>query len=58
MKQLFFTIAICLSILSFGQTKKSLHIKRTQVSPKIDGILDDEAWKTAEVATEETVEEK
>lgn len=52
MKQLFFTIAICLSILSFGQTKKSLHIKRTQVSPKIDGILDDEAWKTAEVATD------
>lgn len=52
MKHLFFTLAFCLSIISFGQTKKSLNIKRTQTSPKIDGILDDEAWKTAEVATD------
>jgi hypothetical protein len=52
MKQLFFTLALCLSIFCIGQTKKSLHIKRTQTSPKIDGVLDDEAWKTAEVATD------
>lgn len=52
MKQLFFTLALCLSVFCFGQIKKSLHIKRTEASPKIDGILDDEAWKTAEIATD------
>lgn len=53
MKRLLFNILFFLSILSsIGQTKKALHIKRTQIAPKIDGILNDEAWKNAEVATD------
>ncbi|MGB1308803.1 MAG: DUF5916 domain-containing protein, partial [Oceanihabitans sp.] len=34
-----------------AQEKKSIHIKRTDNAPKIDAILDDEAWINAEVAT-------
>lgn len=35
---------------SFAQDKKILKIKRTAIAPKIDGILDDEAWKVADEA--------
>jgi hypothetical protein len=52
MKRLFFTITLCFSILAIGQSKKSLNIKRTSISPKIDGVLNDDAWKTAETATD------
>lgn len=38
----FITILNVLSIQA--QEKKSLHILRTTVAPKIDGILDDPAW--------------
>jgi len=31
--------------------KKTYHIKRTTTPPKIDGVLDDEVWKNAEIAT-------
>jgi len=40
---------------SFAQnvpTKKKLPAKRTSISPKIDGFLDDEAWNTAPIATD------
>ncbi len=40
---------ICQNALS--QNKKQLHIKRTDSKPKIDGVLDDEVWQNAEIAT-------
>ena len=33
------------------EDKKALNIKRTDIAPKIDGVLDDIAWGNAEVAT-------
>jgi len=40
-----------LNYLSFySQEKKSLNIERAEIPPKIDGLLDDEVWKTAEQA--------
>jgi hypothetical protein len=38
------------SFSAFTQTHKSLRASRTEQAPKTDGILDDEAWKTAEAA--------
>ncbi|WP_431157670.1 DUF5916 domain-containing protein [Winogradskyella poriferorum] len=38
--------------LSVSQEKKSLQIERTSKAPKIDGKLDDIAWKNAEIATD------
>lgn len=35
-----------------AQDKKKLDIERTKKPPKIDGILNDEAWKTAQIATD------
>ncbi len=35
---------------SFAQEKKSIHIKRAQIAPKIDGILDDAVWSDAQEA--------
>ncbi len=32
--------------------KKQLHIERTAIAPKIDGVLDDDVWKTADIATD------
>lgn len=32
--------------------KKTYHIKRTETPPKIDGILDDDVWKNADIATD------
>ena len=37
-----------------GQGKKSLTINRVTEAPKIDGILDDEAWKNADEAKDFT----
>lgn len=49
-------ILLALSVLSinlsFSQEKKTLNIKRTNKAPKIDAILDDEAWQNAEIATD------
>lgn len=36
---------------TFAQDKKSLHIIRTDISPKIDGVLDDQIWQTANTAS-------
>lgn len=33
------------------EEKKSLNIKRTDNAPKIDGVLNDKVWETAEIAT-------
>lgn len=43
--------ALCYSF-GVAQEKKSLSVSRTTIAPKIDGILDDEAWKNAEEATD------
>ncbi len=40
---LFFTS----SLSTFAQQKKMLQMSRTEVPPKIDGVLDDLAWETA-----------
>ncbi|MCB0436648.1 MAG: carbohydrate binding family 9 domain-containing protein, partial [Mangrovimonas sp.] len=38
------------SLFSQEDQKKQLHIQRTSSPPKIDGILDDEVWQSAEEA--------
>ncbi|MEH6536037.1 MAG: DUF5916 domain-containing protein [Psychroserpens sp.] len=35
-----------------AQEKKTLNITRTEKAPKIDGVLDDDIWKNAEIATD------
>ena len=49
---LFLFISNC--FISFSQEKKVLTINRIDIAPKIDGILDDEAWKNAEEAIDFT----
>ncbi len=44
-------IFLLLSATAMGQTIKKTIAVRTDNSPKIDGILDDEAWKNAPLAT-------
>ncbi|MFC0605755.1 DUF5916 domain-containing protein [Winogradskyella pulchriflava] len=48
---LFFNCKICNSQDAVPKDKKSLSIARTDIAPKIDGILDDAAWQNADVAT-------
>ena len=47
-KALFF---IFISCQLQAQDKKTYQIKRTDIAPKIDGILDDKAWNDAQIAT-------
>ncbi|AUC81952.1 DUF5916 domain-containing protein [Lacinutrix sp. Bg11-31] len=50
-----FSIIAFVFLLSFqvtAQDKKTYTISRTDKAPKIDGILDDEVWKTAQIATD------
>lgn len=51
MRQLisFFFILLC-SFLANTQGKKTLNIVRTTAAPKIDGVLNDHAWKNADSA--------
>lgn len=42
--------AIIYSTLIFSQEKKFLNLKRADTAPKIDAVLDDQAWEEAEVA--------
>lgn len=42
---------LLLSFITNAQNKKQLAITRTDNAPKIDGILDDAVWKTANEAT-------
>ncbi|MBU3822590.1 carbohydrate binding family 9 domain-containing protein [Flavobacteriaceae bacterium XHP0103] len=53
---LFIFIFITCTFLSFSQEadKKVYNIKKTNTPPKIDGILDDDVWKTAEEAKDFT----
>lgn len=45
------SFVLLLSFISNAQNKKQLAITRTTEAPKIDGILDDAVWKTAQEAT-------
>ncbi|MEZ4874927.1 MAG: DUF5916 domain-containing protein [Flavobacteriaceae bacterium] len=47
-------IAFFVSIIAMSQERKTLTIQRTSNAPKIDGKLDDEAWKNAEEAKDFT----
>ncbi|MEM5566233.1 DUF5916 domain-containing protein [Psychroserpens sp. AS72] len=48
--QSFFAAFFLLCTLSYAQEKKQLQIERTTTPPKIDGILDDAVWQTAQEA--------
>ena len=49
----YFLIAVlCLSNIGLAQDKKTLNIQRAENAPKIDGVLDDNAWINAEIATD------
>jgi len=57
-RSILFVIIICFSNTVISQddvvipeNKKSLNIQRAENAPKIDGILDDKVWETAEIAT-------
>ncbi len=53
MKRFFILILLlCCISNSQAQNKKVLNIKKTNISPKIDAILDDEAWIDADEATD------
>ncbi len=45
------SFVLLLSFITNAQDKKQLAITRTTEAPKIDGILDDAVWKTAQEAT-------
>ena len=49
-----FFIAFLYSISIISQTKKTLNITKATVAPKIDGVLDDDAWANAEEAKDFT----
>jgi len=53
MKTTLYFLFICCSVfISRAQEKKELHITKTEISPKIDGVLDDPIWNDVEVATD------
>ena len=43
---------MCCTFNTIAQNKKSLNIERATIAPKIDGIIDDAAWKKAKVASD------
>jgi len=43
-KLLCLVLFILFSTFVFAQEKKFLNLKRAQVAPKIDAVLDDQAW--------------
>ena len=45
-----FLLCCCFGTFNYAQNKKILNIKRTEIAPKIDGILDDDAWVNADEA--------
>jgi len=53
MTRLFIAVLLLSFSITFGQNdeKKVLNIKRTENPPKIDGILNDDVWKDADIAT-------
>ena len=48
----FFLFLFLFALAIQGQSKKTLNINRTSFAPEIDGNLDDEAWKNANIATD------
>ncbi|MCB0456615.1 MAG: carbohydrate binding family 9 domain-containing protein [Flavobacteriaceae bacterium] len=54
MKLITLLITLCIITNVYSQEKKSITINRTSQAPKIDGNLDDEAWKNAEEAKDFT----
>jgi len=44
-------LSLLLSTSLIAQNKKQLEIKRASITPKIDGILNDDVWKSADIAT-------
>ncbi|MDT0551690.1 DUF5916 domain-containing protein [Urechidicola sp. P050] len=51
MKNLYLVILLLSTILSHSQSaKKTINSKRVVKAPKIDGVLDDEAWQNTDVA--------
>ena len=49
-----FCFILLFSFLTNAQDKKTLNIVRTNKAPKIDGILDDNAWKNVDEAKDFT----
>ena len=47
---LIISFLVCFSTVLMAQTIKKANAVRTDHAPKIDGILDDEAWKSAPIA--------
>ncbi|GAB1309410.1 hypothetical protein KH5_20930 [Urechidicola sp. KH5] len=56
MNKAFFILCLFSAVLSLSAqteiTKKNVDTKRVKSAPKIDGILDDDAWKGADIATD------
>jgi len=52
--QIFLLLTLFISFTILSQEKKTLNIVKTAIAPKIDGILDDEAWINAEDAKDFT----
>jgi Domain of unknown function (DUF5916)/Carbohydrate family 9 binding domain-like len=52
--QIFLLLTLFISFTILSQEKKTLNIVKTAITPKIDGILDDEAWINAEEAKDFT----
>ncbi|MEE9350408.1 MAG: DUF5916 domain-containing protein [Flavobacteriaceae bacterium] len=53
MQKIILILVLLITTLVFGQeniTHKELQIKRVDKAPKIDGVLDDDAWKNANIA--------
>lgn len=51
----FYALLIFFFSLNFvAQEKKTIHTQRIHHAPKIDGVLDDEVWKNAEIAKDFT----
>jgi len=52
MKTYLLLISLMTTTVSFAQTPRQLHAQSTNTTFKIDGNLDEEAWKSAPVATD------
>lgn len=49
-KSLWLFLIILSSVFVFSQEKKALNLKRATIAPKIDAVLNDQAWQEAEIA--------
>lgn len=47
-----FAFAFILTLNTTAQDKKVYNITRTDKAPRIDGVLDDDAWKSTQIATD------